>query len=529
MSFLKYRFLIPILAVIMLHAFASCSSGSSAISTSASGSVTGTAGVLRAADGSPIAGASVAISTGSSSNLKKYLSDNSGRWMRLPQLTDADGITCDDLSVSSDQLLAYDCTAADGAYTLSGTIPCNTPITFYAKKGSFSISASITISCPTDSSTTTTLDDIGLSDDCMVDDTASTWGDDGEDTTDDADDSESDELSLTKSRPAATMDSCTPELANIAVVTGNYDDIENVIGKLLDSSAMVDGSLDKTADPSTFGFDLIDGNNELDDSAFTNFDEFVNGETDLSVYDIIFINCGNSYESLSIDSEVQALLQEYVEAGGKLYVTDWSYMFIEQNYPGFMDYSDGGTDPSVAESPYTAAKDGTGGITSDATVNDVFMAEWLDSVYVNPNTDDTGPGDPDDDCSINSPGYDDYYYLKTTDSTSDSAATWQGARNADETITIADFLGGWVVMEAVHSGLEDLAEPEEEPTVWISGPITYSPSDVYVSSITDAPLTASRDQGLGRILYSSYHTAHSCPTTGFWPQERVLQYLVWEL
>jgi hypothetical protein len=29
------------------------------------------------------------------------------------------------------------------------------------------------------------------------------------------------------------------------------------------------------------------------------------------------------------------------------------------------------------------------------------------------------------------------------------------------------------------------------------------------------------DQG-GRVLFTSYHTSEACPSTGFWPQERVL-------
>lgn len=45
------------------------------------------------------------------------------------------------------------------------------------------------------------------------------------------------------------------------------------------------------------------------------------------------------------------------------------------------------------------------------------------------------------------------------------------------------------------------------------------------------PLTVTFDVGTqgGRVLYTSYHTASACPTTGFWPQERVLEYLIFEL
>ena len=198
---------------------------------------------------------------------------------------------------------------------------------------------------------------------------------------------------------------------------------------------------------------------------------------------------------MATNPDVVANLQAYVENGGKLYVTDWSYGFLEQSFSDFMNFSDGGDDHDHAED-HNAAKDGVGGINVDASVNNDVLAAWLDNVTVN-------DGSIEDDCSF-------------LDENLINARL--GARNADGTMTIGDFLGSWVVMEGEHDGLEGQTD------IWLSGDVS-----AFGGDIVDAPLTATQDRGDGRILYSSYHTAHSCPTTGFWPQERVLQYLVFEL
>lgn len=89
------------------------------------------------------------------------------------------------------------------------------------------------------------------------------------------------------------------------------------------------------------------------------------------------------------------------------------------------------------------------------------------------------------------------------------------ALNANNTIRIGDFLSGWAVMNSVHNG--------QDTKIWLTGPVSFS------GGSGDRPLTITKTVGSGKVLYSSYHTAHSCPTTGAWPQERVLQYLVFDV
>lgn len=463
------------------------SSSSSSSSSSSTGSVSGTQGTLKSADGAPLAGASVALTTSSNSSTQALarsggrgvlgLTNDNGQFVPLFQSTDNEGETCDDITDGlTGTVIATDCTNAEGVYTLSAEdIPCGEELTFTAKKGSFTLSVAITLACEDeDEEEVVAIDDIEFDDDCGI-----------------VDESDSDELALT-SAPRYTMadDSCAFDSARMAVVTGYYDEIQNVLAKLGFGSVDDYGRLDMSA---PFDFTMIDGSGSLDES-FEEFEDFVSNADNLSEYDIIFINCGNSAELLAQDDAIKANLQEYVEEGGKLYVTDWSYGFIEQPFPSFMDFLDGGDDAETPET-HAAAKQGTGGITVDADVQDDTLASWLDAVTVNDGTIEA-------DCYLA-----DESLVNGRD----------GARNDDGTVTIADFLGSWVVMTDEH------AEYAGENQMWLSGVISAYPG------VADAPLTVTRDHGEGRLLYSSYHTAHSCPTQGFWPQERVLQYLVFEL
>ncbi|OGQ07307.1 MAG: hypothetical protein A3G32_04860 [Deltaproteobacteria bacterium RIFCSPLOWO2_12_FULL_40_28] len=410
------------LAVALFVIFSTISCGGSD-SSSSSGTAGRISGTVTSPNGDPVSGATVWIPS-TSSTATKVLQVNS----KVKGLTDGDGESCSDpSSTASDS----DCSSATGAFTVECSGTGSQTVNF--AKGSFT--GDTTVNCGSNASASST-----------------------QFSTDDA-----------------------PEMA---VVTGSYDRIQDVLAKLGYGTVDSSGLLDTTQ---TFQFTLIDGDSTLD-STYTDLSTFVSSVDNLNAFDIIFINCGAD-DSVITDSSVVARFQSYVQNGGKLYVTDLSYDFIEQPFPDFMDFKDGGSDAATAET-MDAAQDGTSGISSDATVNDTDMAAWLDAVTVNTGDVET--------CS-----------LTTVNGTT-------GARNSDDTVTIADFLSGWAVMEAAHTG--------ESPTIWIQGPIEYTGG-----SDSDAPLTVTKTESSGKLLYSSYHTADTCPSTGFWAQERILQYLVFEL
>ena len=59
-------------------------------------------------------------------------------------------------------------------------------------------------------------------------------------------------------------------------------------------------------------------------------------------------------------------------------------------------------------------------------------------------------------------------------------------------------------------------------TVWTRGPVSWS------SGSGTKPLTMTFPSGAGKVLYSSYHTAGASHPYML-PQERILQYLIFEI
>lgn len=290
----------------------------------------------------------------------------------------------------------------------------------------------------------------------------------------------------TTSVPAAdtTLPSTGAGAPKIAVVTGNWDRIQDVLAKLglgqLDASGELVLGTEK--------FKLYDGNSSLDDATYPNADTLFTSLTEMQKYDIIFINCGTDYEGLlTSNPNVVPNLQNYVTNGGSLYVTDLSYDYVEQAFPAYIAFYGDPVDPNQP-GVIDTAQVGESGITTDATVLDNTLKNWLDNL---------------------------------------------GALNPDKTVHIEGFLSGWAVMNAANTSLGTKA--------WVQGSVSYygtlargskdahsrqAPSGRQVSAVK--PLTVTFTKGKGRVLYSSYHTEES-PSPTLRPQERILAYLVFEV
>jgi hypothetical protein len=216
------------------------------------------------------------------------------------------------------------------------------------------------------------------------------------------------------------------------------------------------------------------------------FDTLLRDPARMKGYNIIFINCTeNVFEDLLADASVRTNVLDYVAAGGRLYVTDWSYDYIEQieSFSSVIDFEPGAS--GATPEPANAAAIGSGGEVIQARVLDEKLAEWLRAVE---------------------------------------------ARTGDEVITpantvlIEDFLIQWVEQFGVAQN--------EQSKVWIAGTI---------GGMNDRPLTVTYDYDqCGRWLYSSYHTAGRglsgwdgvtpfpayCTASGLTAQDRVLEYLI---
>jgi hypothetical protein len=273
-------------------------------------------------------------------------------------------------------------------------------------------------------------------------------------------------------------DDATGDIPNIAVATGDYDVMECVLLKI----GLEQGQ-----------FDLYEGMIFPDGTATVgSFDTLLSSLAMMKQYNIIFINCsGNTYENLLADANVKNNIEQYVLSGGRLYVTDWSYDYIEQigAFSPIIDFAPGASGPAPED--MNAAAIGDDGITTEATVLRPEMAEWLRAVE---------------------------------------------ARSGDEIISEANrvhiehFLVSWV--------MQFMVAQMDNVTVWLTGQVSGT------GLAGDLPLTTTFDyMQCGRVLYSSYHTVGRdifgfpgeggfpsyCPSGPLSPQERVLEYLIFHI
>ena len=118
-----------------------------------------------------------------------------------------------------------------------------------------------------------------------------------------------------------------PYSARVAVVTGLYDRVEDVIQRV--------GLTDVT---------MFDGVNDTGQSATSLL-------TDLTVmtgFDIIFLNCGMVENGLISNPTVINNLRAFVDAGGSLYVSDWAYDYIEIGWPSAIEFWGDDSTPNSA-------------------------------------------------------------------------------------------------------------------------------------------------------------------------------------
>lgn len=89
-------------------------------------------------------------------------------------------------------------------------------------------------------------------------------------------------------------------------------------------------------------FDQID--ESLKKLGITDFEtktdrSLLDDEAALMKYQVVFIPCGSSDDAHASGAQSKANLQAFVAAGGKLYVTDWSYEFVRQPFTGYLNWA----------------------------------------------------------------------------------------------------------------------------------------------------------------------------------------------
>lgn len=293
------------------------------------------------------------------------------------------------------------------------------------------------------------------------------------------------------------------DLPQMAVAAGDYDAIECVLRELGIAPGEFIGADEPSATTTGGGVHLY--NNQAPGTPT------VAGQAPLSTllrdrerllrYPLVFLNCsGPTYsESLLRDPTVLANLRDYLQSGGRLYATDWSYDFLAQ----------------VPElSPFICFEDD------------------LDCAIRTPHGFHSAPAHGG---SLNLLSAQVSTDTATTRALSDWIAALPGERPlVPSALPISDLLPGWVVVQQTPP--TDSSFPT---TTWLTAELTDRLRPPRVR-----PLTVSFDYPpqapCGRALFSSYHTRQRsmrlafpayCPATGsgLLPQEHILAFLLFEL
>jgi hypothetical protein len=210
-------------------------------------------------------------------------------------------------------------------------------------------------------------------------------------------------------------------------------------------------------------------------------------------YHIIFVPCNFESDLTALSqASVRQNIRDYVAAGGKLYVTDWSAEWEDAAFPEFI-----GFDAAMDTAPGGAINNADGDYGHFALhgkATDPDLATWLD-----------GQKAP--------------LVIPAGGEEEDFPSTYE-----EGTTDASDFVieGSWTLIRTlpeINLGTDENGDPVMETAkTWISGDYNGS---YYPHTVTFEP-------SCGRVLYSTYHTAQKTHEYLI-PQERVLLYLIMEI
>ncbi|MFH1434842.1 MAG: hypothetical protein ABIJ56_03905 [Pseudomonadota bacterium] len=278
-----------------------------------------------------------------------------------------------------------------------------------------------------------------------------------------------DPLNTTFPRYHAPPNDYTPKMA---VALGSYDVMEDIVTKMGLCPMTAEYKWDETP---CDHIDMFDNGGGGFGSDFTPFANLLRSFEWMMEYHVIFVPCsGSSTDSALRDPVVLDNIRRYVEEGGKWYIADWSYDFVEQAFADFLDFE--GNDTSIG-----AADTASNSFDSLGRAADPDLRDWLMAI-----------GDPAD--SINF------------------------EENWDCILTLGNV-----------PGVDGDGNPITiTPYTWAEGPV-----DSFRDCMSgNAPLTLTFPYGCGKVLYTSYHTVGEMGGTGrpnLLTQEKILFYLILEI
>jgi hypothetical protein len=287
-------------------------------------------------------------------------------------------------------------------------------------------------------------------------------------------------------------------LPRVAIAIGDSDQVEDILGKM----GILDLDADGRVKESSFaGTDRVELWGNPVDPPFPSaqkgsITDLFGDLAKMKRYHIIFVPCNYESDVTPLaNPAVRKNIQDYVAAGGKIYVTDWSAEWEDAAFPDFIgfDVSTDTTSAMVASNSINPGDGDFGGFTH-GKVEDPAMSAWLDGQKA-PLVIPAGGEDED----------------------------WP-ATYAEGVTSANDFLieGSWSLIRTlptVKIGTDMMGNPiTNTAKTWISGDYQGA---IYPRTVTFEP-------SCGRVLYSTYHTAGKTHAY-LVPQERVLLYLIMEI
>lgn len=270
-------------------------------------------------------------------------------------------------------------------------------------------------------------------------------------------------------------------IPRIAIGDGSFDRLEDALAKfgLGDTSIM---DMEERLVPGTEPFDLYDNGRDPTQDGLTSqgtFGELVADPERLAQYHIIFLPCsGEEYLDVLDDEQNVQNIRDWVEAGGRWYVSDWSNEWLIRIFPEYQRLHDDGFGTDLGS--YDAL----------ANILDEGLLKWLEAIPeglrdINPLNDESHPT------------LSDLPNVMTVDN-------WSAVVAAPQ-VLVEDENG-----QKVNVGHK----------VWLEG-------DGLGLGVH--PLTVTGQFGCGKIQFTSYHTAEFFDYVGLSPQELVLIYTILEI
>ncbi|MBX3272372.1 MAG: carboxypeptidase regulatory-like domain-containing protein [Sandaracinaceae bacterium] len=282
-------------------------------------------------------------------------------------------------------------------------------------------------------------------------------------------------------------------IPSIAIAAGSYDSLEDVFGKM--GMGTVDGSGNFGVGPGSERIHFYQNGGTRYSGEMGTLGDLVRDLSRMLRYHVIFIPCsGSSNASALREQQVLRNLRDYVAAGGKLYVTDWSGEWMDNVFPAFVTLEGSGTD-------------------TPASAYDPAANTWNTSQF----GDADGASYDSDNAEAVHPDLRAWLHGQVGPTPRSGVQTFDAGR--------FDVVDNWNTITAltrVPVGVDHEGLPvTNEPIGWVIGSRD--------ASTPRRPLTVTfQPAGCGRVLYSTYHTTHT-PHAGLVPQERILLYLIMEI